>query len=153
LKTGGKGRRFMESVGIVKSTDGIMARVLVETEGGSCEHCEKNTCDIAERGVETEAVNAAHAHAGQKVRVVMKTYSYFKGAMILYMVPVFSLIMGAVFGKMYLPSYINGISLDLLSVFGGFTFFSASLVVVKILSSRMNRKSEYKPVIESIIEE
>lgn len=142
----------MESVGIVKSIHGPLAVVLVEMRGGCCEHCEKETCDIDEKGVETEAVNEARAQVGQKVKVVMKSHTYLRGALILYVLPVCALFIGAVVGKMYLPAYFQGPDSDLLAAFGGFSAFFLSLIFVKLLSNRMDRKIEYKSVIESIIE-
>ncbi len=144
---------MMESTGIVKSTDGLIARVLVEINGGCCEHCEKETCDISEKGVETEALNTVSARVGQKVKVVMKPHTYFKGALILFIIPVFALITGALLGKIYLPAHYSGVDADLLSAIGGFLAFFTSLLFVKILSGRMNKKNEYKPIIESIMEE
>ncbi len=142
----------MEEIGVVKSIDGITAKVVVSRKGSCCENCGKDVCDIPESGVETEAINAAGASVGQKVRIVMKSYTYFKGAMLIYVLPVFALILGAVLGKIYLPGYFHKTDSDLLAALGGFLMFFASLVLVKILSSGMNRKTEYKPVIESIVE-
>ncbi len=141
----------MESVGVVKSTNGHMAKVLVEMQGGCCDKCEKQTCDIVEKGVETEAVNTARAVAGQKVKVVMTSHTYVKGALILYVFPVVALILGAIIGQIYLPSFMSSADPDLLAAFGGFVFLSVSLVIVKIVSSIMRKKTEYKSVIQSII--
>ncbi len=142
----------MESVGIVKSTTGHMAKVLVELQGGCCDKCEKQSCDIAEKGVETEALNAAQAVAGQKVKVVMTPHTYVKGALVLYVFPVVALILGAIIGQMYLPSFMSSTDPELLAAFGGFVFLFVSLVIVKILSAIMEKKTEYKSVIQSIIE-
>jgi sigma-E factor negative regulatory protein RseC len=142
----------MESVGIVKSTDGHMAKVIVEMQGGCCDKCEKQSCDIAEKGVETEAVNAARAVEGQKVKVVMTPHTYVQGALVLYVFPVVALILGAIIGQMYLPSFMSIADPELLAALGGFVLFFVSLIIVKILSDRMEKKTEYKSVIQSIIE-
>jgi len=142
----------MVSVGVVKSVNGIMAKVLVEAEGGVCDHCEKEACDINVRGVETEAVNLIRAKVGQKVKVDMKTYTYLKGTLILFVLPVLALLLGAIFGEVYLPAYFQGADHDLLSATGGFLLFLVSLVFVKLLSGRMEKKTEHKSVIESVIE-
>ncbi|NOZ68358.1 MAG: SoxR reducing system RseC family protein [Deferribacteres bacterium] len=142
-----------EEIGVVKSIDGMTARVLVSRKASCCESCEKDVCDVPEEGVETEAINAVGASVGQKVKIVMKSYSYFKGAMLIYVLPVFALIIGAVLGKVYLPAYFPKTDSDLLAAAGGFLLFFISLLPLKILSSGMNKKTEYKPVIESIIAE
>ncbi len=141
----------MEEIGIVKSIDGAMAKVMVARKSGCCDNCEKDLCDIPENGIVTEAINSAHAAVGQKVKITMKSYTYFKGALIIYILPVVALILGAILGKIYLPSYFHGIDSELLAALGGFFAFFASLIVVKILSSRMDRKTEYKSVIETIM--
>jgi sigma-E factor negative regulatory protein RseC len=142
----------MISVGMVKSVDGATAKVVIEAGASCCENCEKESCDVEARGIETEAVNLAHAKVGQKVRVDMNTYTYFKGALILYILPLVALFAGAVLGKFYLPEYTGGVNSDLLSAGGGIFLFLFSLVFVKILSARMEKKTEHKSVIEWIIE-
>jgi sigma-E factor negative regulatory protein RseC len=142
----------MMSVGVVRSVNDGMAKVVMEVGAGCCDHCEKAECDLNTRGVETEAVNMVHAKVGQKVRVDMKTFTYIKGVMLLYVLPVFALLFGAVAGRVYLPAYFHGAGPDVLSAAGGFLSFLASLVLVKLLSGKMERKTENKPVIESIIE-
>lgn len=142
----------MISVGVVRSVNGRMARVFMEVGAGCCDHCEKDACDVDARGVETEAVNLIDAKVGQKVRVDMKTFTYLKGIVVLYVLPVVALLFGAVAGRMYLPAYFHGTSPDILSAAGGFLLFLASLALVKLVSGTMEKKTEHKPVIESIIE-
>ena len=60
----------MEETGIVKSIDGVIAKVLVSRKSSCCESCEKDSCDIPENGIETEAINTAGAKVGQKVKIV-----------------------------------------------------------------------------------
>jgi sigma-E factor negative regulatory protein RseC len=142
----------MDEIGIVKSIDGVIAKVVVARKSSCCESCEKETCDIPENGVETEAINAAGAKVGQKVKVVMKSYTYVKGAMIIYVFPVVALIAGAILGKMYLPSFWRGVDSDLLAALAGFLMLFTSLILVKIISSRMEKNTENKSVIESVVE-
>jgi sigma-E factor negative regulatory protein RseC len=143
----------MFAVGVVKSVDGQTAKVFVEIGGGCCDHCEKEVCDVSSQGVETEALNLVHARVGQKVRINMKTFTYVKGALVLYIVPVLALFLGAFLGRVYLPAYIHDTGADTLSAVGGFFLLGLSLILAKLLSGRMGRKTEHKPVIESIIEE
>jgi sigma-E factor negative regulatory protein RseC len=142
----------MVTVGMVKSVEGATAKVVIETGASCCENCVKGSCDVEARGIETEAVNLVHAKAGQKVRVDMKTYTYIKGAIILYVLPVVALFAGAFLGKFYLSDYFGSINSDLLSAVGGIFLFLFSLPLVKVLSAKMEKKTEHKSVIESIIE-
>ncbi len=143
----------MDEIGVVKSIDGITAKVMVSRKASCCENCGKDVCDVPESGVETEAINTIGASVGQKVSIVTESYTYLKGAMLIYVLPVVALILGAILGKLYLPGYFHKTDSDLLAALGGFLMFFASLVLVRILSSGMNRKTEYKPVIKSIVED
>lgn len=143
----------MEEVGIVKSINGALAKVVVARRSGPCEECVKNVCDLPEEGVETEAINEAGARVGQRVKIVMKPYTFIKGALILYVLPVFALFAGAFIGKVYLTRLFEKTDSELLAVAGAFITFFLSLLVVKFLSGKMSRKTEYKSIIESIVEE
>lgn len=140
-------------VGIVKSVDGPTAKVLVEMEASCCEKCQKGSCDINTRGVETEALNLAHAKVGQKVNIDMKSVTYLKGALIVYVLPVIALFAGAILGWDYLPSYFRTVDSNILCAGGGFLLFFISLIFVKILTGRMEKKVEHKSIIASIIED
>jgi sigma-E factor negative regulatory protein RseC len=142
----------MQEIGIVKDTDGIFARVVIGRKNSCCESCEKETCDIPENGVETEAINTANAKIGQKVKVVMKTQTYIKGILILYALPILAFFTGAVLGEMYLPRIFGGTDSQLLAAFGGFFLFFASFGLIKTLSKRLEKKTENKSVIEAVIE-
>ena len=140
-------------VGEVKSVEGPTATVLVESGASCCEQCQKETCDISSRGVETVALNLARAKVGQKVNVDMKTVTYLKGALIIYVLPVIGLFVGAVLGWAYLPSHFPSTDPNVLSAAGAFSLFLLSFVLVRILAGRLEKKIEHKSVIESIIEE
>jgi sigma-E factor negative regulatory protein RseC len=142
----------MHEMGIVKSVNGATAIVKVSKKTSCCESCEKDICDISEDGIETEAINEAGAKTGQKVKLVMKSYTFVKGAIVIYIIPVSALIAGAILGNLYLPGHFSETDPDLLAVLGGFLLFFASLVLVKLIVSRMEKKTEYKSVIESIME-
>jgi len=140
-------------VGIVKSVEGPTARVLVESGASCCDQCQKKSCDINRRGVETEAINLAHARVGQKVNVDMKTFTYLKGAVIVYVLPVLALFTGAIMGWEYLPLYFAHTDPNILCAEGGFSLLLLSLFFVKMLAGRMEKKTEHKPIVASIIKE
>ncbi len=140
----------MEEIGIVKSTDGIIATVSVERRS-ACEQCAAG-CKITASGAEIEAINHAKARVGQKVRVELRPYSYLKGSMIAYGLPAVALVIGAVAGKGFFSRFLPGTDPDIVSAIFGFGAFIVSFVVVKFWSMRLEKKTEYKPVIEEIIE-
>jgi sigma-E factor negative regulatory protein RseC len=142
----------MQEIGIITSIVGSTARVMISREASPCENCTQDTCTIPEKGIETEALNVAGAKVGQKVKVIMTSYTYYKGALLIYVLPVVALIGGAILGKIYLPSYINVKDTDLLAASGGFYAFIVSLLAVKVVLSKINKKTEYQSVIESIVD-
>ena len=83
----------------------------------------------------------------------MKTVTYLKGALIVYVLPVIALFAGAILGWDYLPSYFRTVDPNILCAGGSFFFFFLSLIFVKILAGRMEKKVEHKSVIASIIED
>ena len=141
----------MTSIGIVKSVNGSTAQVLVERGVSCCDNCTQDYCDISTSGIETEAFNTVHAQVGQKVRVSMKPYTYAKGALLLYVLPVAALFAGALLGAAFLPSLFPGTTPDLLAAVGGFALFAGSLPPIFLFSRRMERKTENRSIIEAIL--
>jgi sigma-E factor negative regulatory protein RseC len=82
----------------------------------------------------------------------MKPYTYLKGSLLVYGLPALSLILGAVFGKEYMSSFLKNTDPDILSAIFGFGAFILSFVFVKLWSRRIEKKTEYKPVVEEILE-
>jgi sigma-E factor negative regulatory protein RseC len=140
----------MEENGVVTSVEGPMAKVLVERKS-ACDKCSVGTCTVTGEGAELEALNNARAEVGQKVKVVLKPYTYLKGSMLLYGLPALALIIGAVLGKEYFSRWFEGADPDGVSAMFAFGFFALSLLVVKLWSRRVGKKVQYKPVIEEII--
>jgi len=140
----------MEEIGLVKSVEGMYAKVDVPRKS-TCEVCTIETCKPGEQSMEIEALNPVKAKVGQKVKVVMKPYTYLKGSFIVYGIPALALVLGAILGK-FLSSYFKEIGPDVLSAILGFSAFTTSFVAIKLWSKRLEKKVEYKPVIEEILE-
>lgn len=142
----------MEEIGIVKSLAGSFATVSVERKS-ACDQC-KAGCRVTDSGAEIEALNLAKAKIGQKVRVVMKPYTYLKGSIIIYGIPALALIIGAIIGKEFLSSLppFVGFDPDIVSAISGFGAFILSFLIVKLWSGKLEKKIEYKPVIQEILE-
>lgn len=142
----------MEEIGVVKSITGSLAIVVVERKS-ACDQC-KAGCTVTDSGAEIEALNVAKAKIGQKVKVVMKPYTYLKGSIVIYGIPALALIIGAIIGKEFLSSLypFKGLDPDIVSAIGGFGAFIISFLIVKLWSRRFERKVEYKPIIQEILE-
>jgi sigma-E factor negative regulatory protein RseC len=102
--------------------------------------------------MEIEALNPVNAKVGQKVKIVMKPYSYLKGSMIVYGVPALALILGAVLGKEIFSHYFKELDPDTVSAIFGFGAFAISFLYIKLWSSKVLKKVDLKPVIEEILE-
>ncbi len=141
----------MEEVGIVKSIEGVTAKVLVERKS-ACDKCKEGLCHVSDGGALIEALNIARAKEGQKVKVVFKSYTYLKGTILIYGLPALAMIIGAVLGKEFLPRIFSGVDPDLLSAVGGFGLFILVFIAARLFSMRMEKNTEYKPVVEEILE-
>jgi sigma-E factor negative regulatory protein RseC len=144
--------QIVEEVGKITSVRGLVAIVSVDKKS-ACEGCTLHTCKPGERAMLIEALNPVEARVGQKVRVVMKPYTYLKGSIIVYGIPAFALIAGAVVGKELFASYFKSTDPDIVSAAFGFGACALSLLAVKLWSGRASKKAELKPVIEEILDE
>ncbi|KJR43644.1 Positive regulator of sigma(E), RseC/MucC [Candidatus Magnetoovum chiemensis] len=142
----------MEEIGKITAVEGITAKVAVERKS-ACDQCKEGFCIVSEDSAEIEALNPLYAQVGQKVRVVTKPYSYLKGTFIIYGLPVIALFFGAIAGKFYLIKYFNDIDSEVLSALGGVFALLISLIIVKLISRKLEKTTEYKPVIEEIIDQ
>ena len=141
----------MEEIGTVKSTTGVFAKVSVPKKS-VCEGCTAGTCKPDEQSMEIDAVNKAGAKAGQRVRVVIKSYTYLKGSMLVYGIPAIALIAGAVLGKEIFSSQFKDTDPDIVSAIFGFGLFLIAFLGIKLWSLKAEKKAETKPVIEEILE-
>jgi sigma-E factor negative regulatory protein RseC len=141
----------MEEVGVIMSIDGLTAKVTVPRKS-ACEGCTAGACKPGEQSMEIEALNPIKAKVGQTVRVVMKPYSYLKGAIIVYGIPAIALVVGAILGKEFFSTYFTGVDPDVVSAFFGFGAFIIFFLLIKFWSIKFEKKRDLKPVIEEIIE-
>ncbi|MBF0606336.1 MAG: SoxR reducing system RseC family protein [Candidatus Magnetobacterium sp. LHC-1] len=149
----------MEETAIVKDVSGIMATVVVQRTS-ACAHCSSSkVCNSDDDASETEAsvieaINTANAKVGQKVVVELRTYTYLKGAMIVYAMPAIALLLGAIVGKTLLSGVAMFASMkpDVVSAIGGFTALLLSIVAVKLISGRLENKTEYKAVVKKVLD-
>ncbi len=143
--------KTVEEVGVVRSVEGMVATVCVPRKTG-CEGCTLKVCNPEEQYMIIEALNPVKARAGQKVKVVMKSYTYLQGSLIIYGIPAIALIVGAVIGKEIFSRYVTRFDPDTVSAIFGFGAFIVSFLLIKLWSSKASKKTELKPVIEEILE-
>ncbi len=139
-----------EEIGVVKSLDGITAKVIVPRKS-ACDGCTLGTCKPDDQSMEIETFNQAGAKIGQKVKVTMKTFTYMKGSMLVYGIPAVSLVIGAVLGKEFFSRFFTGIDSDVLSAIFGFCALAVSFIIVRIWINKASKRVETKPIIEEIL--
>ncbi len=144
---------MQEEIGVVTQTEGIMAKVRVQRSESVCEHCTaQGSCEIEEKGVEMEALNPVRAKVGQTVKIVMKPQAYLKWTIVVYGLPLFAIIAGAVLGSHIGKLYFSSLSPDIVAAIFGFGALVITVLFVRMLAGRVEKKGEYKPVIEEILQ-
>jgi len=117
-----------------------------------CEGCRsQKTCHSLSDNmdVESEAVNTAAAKIGDRVLLKIESGSLLKISFVLYMIPVFALVIGALLGHKIGPEL--GIDSELASLFAAIATCALSFIGVKKIASRMSDKKEYLPEIIKIL--
>lgn len=140
----------MEETGVVKSTQGPFAVVAIQRKS-FCDQCKAGACHLTDGGAELEALNNVGAKVGSRVRVVLKPYSYLKGSVIVYGLPALALIAGAVIGREVAAplGYKDPETISAVLAFGA---LALSFLFVKLWSIKADKKMQYKPVIEEILD-
>jgi sigma-E factor negative regulatory protein RseC len=141
----------MDATGVVQKLNGSRATVIVKRES-ACDSCASGaSCKGAVDGAEIEAFNAVDAEPGDTVRLSFKALTYLKGTLLIYGIPALALIIGAVVGKEVLAGYWPSLEADLVSAMAAFGFMGISILILKLLMMRFEKKEELEPVIEEII--
>jgi sigma-E factor negative regulatory protein RseC len=142
--------KTVEEIGFVRSVEGATATVSVPKKSG-CEGCSLGVCKPEEQFMQIEALNPVKARAGQKVRIVMKSYTYLQGSIIIYGIPALSLIAGAIIGKEIFSPYLKGYDPDVVSAVFGLGAFAVTFLLIKLWSGKASKKADLRPVIEEIL--
>ncbi|RMD56056.1 MAG: hypothetical protein D6828_04300, partial [Nitrospirae bacterium] len=140
-------------IGIVKEIiDGVAAKVIIlKNHQSNCESCCSSSCSASPE-MEVEALNPVGAEVGHKVEVSMKPYTYLKGVLIVYALPVLLFFLAAILGKYIGDVYIKEINPDLISAGAAFSTLIITYVIIKIWSMKISKKKKRRyAVIEKII--
>ena len=139
--------------GIVTKLESTTAWVKT-TRTSACETCTaKSACRTLGGGkeMEVEAINPVGAKMGDWVVLGFETSALVKISFLVYIVPIVSMIIGAVIGQKIALSYqYNG---SVLSAIVGFLFFFLAFLFIKSTGNKMAKKNEYRPKIIRIIKQ
>ncbi|MCX8026960.1 MAG: SoxR reducing system RseC family protein [Thermodesulfovibrionales bacterium] len=139
----------MQDIGVVKEIKGDKAIVVFETKS-ACQCCPGaslcNTVGDSQR--EVEATNEIGAAQGDSVRIRFRSYSFLKGTIIVYLIPTFFLIIGAIIGRNIISPMLPSYDPEAVSALVGFLLFTLTFIVIRILAKR---KPSNTPIITEII--
>ena len=139
-----------------------MARVVAVTEDlavvrgcppSACEACKaKGLCAKSDTpGIEMTLPNLVGARVGDTVEIGLASASFLKIMALLYLVPVFCLITGALAGNALAGPM--AVSRSGLSAIGGFSAFLLSIPLIRLVDTRLARRAAYHPQIRKILSE
>ena len=131
---------------------GVVVRINADSawvktsKSAACEGCSaRGACHShgSNDEMEVKAINDVGAKVGDRIILSMEAGPLLKASFLLYMFPILLLIIGAVIGQetaSYLDFNPSGSSAVV-----GFSFFAASLLIVKIKANQLAKKNEYRP--------
>ncbi|NLJ84512.1 MAG: SoxR reducing system RseC family protein [Halanaerobiaceae bacterium] len=141
----------MEEIGLVLENIGEEALVKI-TRHSLCSRC-KNKCQLAGNTHESAEMqisvkNPIGASKGDRVRIEMGEQSLVIASMIIYLIPLISLIAGYFAGINLFPAAGEGAGV------GAAIFFLAlSFVLVNRIDKFLGRNQKYQPVIKAIVKD
>lgn len=146
---------MMEEIGTVVELKGKHLAVVLCEKSSTCEHCvSMESCKISDdnRSMLVEAHNVVGAQVGDKVRLSISSKKFLTSSFLVYIVPLFALIVGAGLGQVIGDRLQNGINPDLLSAIMGVAFLAGSFLTIKV-GSKALPKDAYLPRISAVIHE
>ena len=122
---------------------------MVKTQRATaCEGCsEKSTCHSmgGSREMEIEALNPVQAKIGDSVTLEYATGRMLQLSLLLYIFPIFALLVGAIIGDSAAPAL--GADPSILAAVFGFAALFLSLGVLLALEKKARHSDKYKPTI------
>lgn len=137
--------------GIVTRADSNSAWIKV-AKTGACESCSvKSSCNVMGGGEEMEVrvINDMGARIDDRVMLSFKTSSLLKASFLLYMVPIISLITGAVIGQAVASFF--AFNPSICSAVLAFSFFILAILYIKLKGNELATRDDYKPKVTRIL--
>ncbi|WP_024872778.1 SoxR reducing system RseC family protein [Tolumonas lignilytica] len=130
---------------VVGMRDGLVSVEYKRTS--ACGHCENNSsCSIKAEGEHAgehiiDIACSLSLEIGQQVRIGIPENELVKGALLIYILPLFFIMLGAILGQYFAP-----LGDDWPAIEGAFLGGCIGFMLMRIRSSRLSSE-EYKPVI------
>ncbi len=136
---------MLSEEGIVEEIKDGKAIVKVE-RGATCKHCSaRGTCGVSfgsNKEIFIEVDNTLNAKVGDKVEISVPSGSLVKIALLVYILPIFSLIFGAYKGGQIAIKI--GISSSVGSILGALLLLILSFYILKKIDQSFRKKEAYK---------
>lgn len=129
----------MDGVGFVKAIDGDFMELefrRISGCGGGCKTCSSH-CDVPAHTVKLK--NNINAKVGDFVEVEAQTKKILKYALVVYIIPLIFLVSGVALGVNYFKA-IGNESYELFGMLIGAIFLGLSLLIVKFIDKRVEKK-------------
>jgi len=145
----------MEELGHVLKNTGNKALVKIERHS-LCSKC-TNKCQLAvDNDHETDEIevtvsNPVGAESGQMVKIEMGEQPLIIASLIIYIIPLLSLIIGYFAGQ-YISQSIGFAPTEGTGIIGSLLFLVLSFLVIKSIDRFLGKKKNYNPIIKEIIE-
>ena len=97
------------------------------------------------RSARMKALNRAQARAGERVLIGLQETALVRGSLILYLLPIVSLLLFAIFGKAMASQW--QLSGEAVSILFGIAGFLLAGILVRLFSRRIQTDPAYQPVI------
>lgn len=127
---------------IVERKSAEIASVLCRKQS-ACQHCPSSAaCQTGDddRSMRVEAFNTIGAEVGDRVQVETSTRHFLQSSFILYIIPVFGLIVGALAGQLIGENFDIGLDPTLLSALLGVAFLVGTFLCIRVGSRALKRE-------------
>lgn len=146
---------MIDETGSVIELKGKHIAVVLCQKSSFCRNCASmEQCRVGDdnRSMLVEAHNTIGARVGDKVRVVTSSKSFLQSSFILYIVPLISLVVGAIVGQLLGERLENGPNPDLLSAIFGTAFLVGAFLTIRV-GTRAVPRENFMPRITEILPE
>lgn len=145
----------MEEIGQVIKQEGNEALVKIERHS-LCSKCH-NKCQLAignsheKDEIEVKVSNPVGATSGQKVKIKMGNQPVVMSSIIVYLIPLFSLITGYFFIN-YLIKRLGYFPTEGSGIIGALLFLGLSFLLIRFIDRLLGKQKKYQPVIKKVID-
>lgn len=140
----------MKQCGVVMSIEADRAKVVMQRHAscGDCNACNKGNEAMS---MEIEAINSVNAKIGDKVEIDMENQNILAAAFIVYVIPLFTLIVGVVLGNILLERMGVLQYKEIGSALIGFILTFISFLIIKSKEGSIKNNKSFIPVITDIV--